>query len=278
MASRESLPEVPRPEIRREAAVDSKNARADRSPQQPEPLPAPPLRNLLLEARWMAEWFSGVLAGNLVDLPEGDGHGVLLLPGFLAGDGSLAPMSRLLRRLGYRTYRSGIPINTGPTPATVERLRRRVPEVIHRSRGPISIIGQSLGGIYAREIARRTSGEVRMVITLGSPFRDSENTRAAGLANRFSGRWEKSEARLRGRLYQPLAIPTTSVYSRTDGIVHWRACLDEPGPRRENIEVRTSHIGMSVHASVFRIVADRLAQPPGQWRPWQPERGRNGNA
>ena len=247
-------------------------------PQTPEPLPAPPLRNLLLEGRWVAEWLSGILGGNPVDLPVGDGHGVLLLPGFLAGDGSLAPMARLLRRLGYRVYRSGIPINTGPTPATVERLRRRVPEVIHRSGGPISIIGQSLGGIYAREIARRTHGEVRMVITLGSPFRDSENTRAAGLANRLSGRWEKSEARLRGRLYQPLSVPTTSVYSLTDGIVHWRACLEEPGPRRENIEVRTSHIGMSMHASVLRIVADRLAQPPGAWRPWRREGGRIGNA
>jgi hypothetical protein len=246
--------------------------------QQGRPLPPPPLRNLFLEARWVGEWLAGVVSGNTGDLPEGDGHGVLLLPGLLAGDGSLTPLARVLRRLGYRTYRSGIAINRGPTPATVEWLRRRVPDVIHRSGGPISIIGQSLGGIYAREIARRTHGEVRMVITLGSPFRDSENTRATGLANRLSKRWERGEARLQGNLYQPLSVPTTCVYSRTDGIVHWRACMEEPGPRRENVEVRTSHIGMSVHPSVFRIVADRLAQPPGAWRPWRPEGCRSGNA
>jgi len=243
-----------------------------------DPLPAPPLWNLLLEARWMKEWVTGVIAGGPRDLPEGDGHGVLLLPGFLAGDRSLAPLARVLRRLGYRTYRSGLPINPGPTPATLERLRRRVPEVIHRSGGSISIVGQSLGGIYAREIARRTVGEVRMVITLGSPFRDGADTRATPLANRLARRWDREEAHPRGVPYRPLPVPTTCVYSRTDGIVPWRACVEEPGPRRENIEVRTSHIGMSVHPSVFRIVADRLAQPPGKWRPYRPERRRGGNA
>ncbi|OGP87070.1 MAG: hypothetical protein A2Y95_00055 [Deltaproteobacteria bacterium RBG_13_65_10] len=227
----------------------------------------PPLWNLLREARWFTEWMAGTFIRNLDGLPEGDGHGVLLVPGLLAYDQSMAPLARVLRRLGYRTYRSGLNPNTGPTKATVAWLKERVPDVIKRSGGPISIVGQSLGGIYAREIARRTYGEVRMVITLGSPFRDPNNTRAAALASRLRAWWHPDEADHGAHtLGRPLGVPTTSIYSRSDGIVSWQACLEAPGPRRENIEVRTSHIGMSVHPSVIRIVADRLSLLPGRWR------------
>jgi pimeloyl-ACP methyl ester carboxylesterase len=239
----------------------------------------PPLRNLFREARSFTEWMGSALWMNIEGLPEGDGHGVLLLPGFLASDRSLAPLARVLRRLNYRTYRSGLNINPGPTKATVEWLQRRVPEVLKRSGGPISIVGQSLGGIYAREIARRAHGEVRMVITMGSPFRDPDSTRATVLASRLRGWWHPEEAHHGPHtLGRPLAVPTTSIYSRTDGIVPWRACLEEDGPRRENIEVNTSHIGMSAHPAVIRIVADRLAQRPACWRPYRPDGSTGGSA
>jgi pimeloyl-ACP methyl ester carboxylesterase len=238
------------------------------------PLPGapPPIANLLRETRWIAEWTASTVGKDLNDLPAGDGHGVLLLPGFLAPDRALEPLARVLRRLGYRTYRSGLNPNPGPTPATVRLLRRRVPEVLAQTRGAITLIGQSLGGIYAREIARWYPSQVRMVITLASPFRDPDHTRVRRMAGALRRWWGPEGRRSAGSLCRPLPVPTTSIYSRTDGIVPWQACLERWGPRRENIEVDTSHYGMALHPSVIRIVADRLAIPRGQWYPYRRRR------
>jgi len=238
----------------------------------------PSLWNLVGEVRWVGEWIAGALWNGHDALPEGDGHGVLLLPGFLASDRSLAPLARVLRRLGYRTYRSGLNPNTGPTQATVEWLRARVVDVMERVDGPISIVGQSLGGIYAREIARAYPDGMRAVITLGSPFRAPDDTHASKVAAAMSSWWDEEERERRRGLHKPLRVPTTSIFSKSDGIVPWKACLELPGPRRENIEVATSHIGMSVHPEVIGIVADRLALSPGSWRPYRAARGRAGNA
>lgn len=237
-------------------------------------VPRPSVWRLLGETRWVGEWIAGALWNGQDGLPGGDGHGVLLLPGFLASDRSLAPLARVLRRLDYRTYRSGLRPNPGPTTAAVDWLRARVVQVMERAEGPISIVGQSLGGIYAREIARRYPAGIRAVITLGSPFRAPDDTHASRIAGALGGWWHQDERARKSGLARPLRVPSTSIYSKSDGIVPWRACLESPGPRRESIEVRTSHIGMSVHPEVIRIVADRLALPPGRWRPY----GRAGNA
>jgi pimeloyl-ACP methyl ester carboxylesterase len=235
----------------------------------PLPHAPPPIANLLRETRWIAEWTASAIGKDLKDLPAGDGHGVLLLPGFLATDRSLEPLARVLRRLGYRTYRSGLNPNPGPTSATVSWLRERVPDVLARAKGPITLLGQSLGGIYAREIARWYPSRVRMVITLGSPFRDPDHTRASRVTAALHRWWGPEGRRSRRSIARPLPVPTTSIYSKTDGIVPWQACLEIRGPRRENIEVDTSHIGMSLHPSVMRIVADRLAIPRRRWYPYR---------
>jgi pimeloyl-ACP methyl ester carboxylesterase len=129
----------------------------------------------------------------------------------------------------------------------------------------ISVLGWSLGGIYARELARRFPADVRQVITLASPFRDPE----ASNVPRFFRRPPADDGHeVRGRLRAPLPVPSSSIYSRSDGIVAWRSCLQDDGPLSENIEVLSSHCGMGHHPRVLLVIADRLAQPEDAWRPY----------
>jgi hypothetical protein len=126
-----------------------------------------------------------------------------------------------------------------------------------------------MGGLYARELARRFPSDVRQVITLGSPFRNLSATNVSFLVQWFlSRRSPDSAAEIRDWLRTPLPVPTTSIYSRSDGVVAWRSCLEEEGPLRENIEVPSSHIGMGYNPAVLLVIADRLAQPEGTWRPY----------
>ena len=141
----------------------------------------------------------------------------------------------------------------------------------------MSLIGWSLGGVYARELARRFPSDVRQVITLASPFRDLEahNVPAFLLARR---RPHPDESAFREQLRAPLPVPTTAIVSRTDGITPWQSCVAEPGPCSESLEVESSHVGMTHHPVVLLTIADRLAQPKGAWRPFRPPGGRAGRS
>jgi hypothetical protein len=172
---------------------------------------------------------------------------VVVLPGFGASDSSTVPLRRFLRGLGYHVHGWRLGRNQGPTQRIVSGLETRFTGLSELHGAPISIVGWSMGGIYAREIARRDPTAVRQVITLGSPFH-------------LAGR--------RGSI----DVPVTNVYSRTDGIVSWRDCLDDPGPQCENIEVRGSHCGLGHNAAALLVIADRLAQPVGTWTPFVPKR------
>ncbi len=131
-------------------------------------------------------------------------------------------------------------------------------------------MGWSLGGIYARELARVHPDRVRLVITLATPFRDISATHAARLIPIRPGGKPLSEAHeLREALRRPLPVPSTSIYSKTDGIVAWQSCLEEKGPRRESVEVACSHTGMGFHPDALAVIADRLAQGENQWRPFR---------
>jgi pimeloyl-ACP methyl ester carboxylesterase len=184
--------------------------------------------------------------------PKGDGHPVLVLPGFLAGDLSTVPLRQLLGRLGHRTHGWGLGRNVGPTKAVVEGLTRAVDELGGADHRSLSIVGWSLGGVFGRELARRFPGRIRQVISLGSPF----NTADLGFGGPGTA--------------DPLPVPSTAIYTRTDGIVDWRTTVQRTDARSENIEVRGSHCGLGVNPAAVLAVADRLAQPEGAWAPFRP--------
>jgi pimeloyl-ACP methyl ester carboxylesterase len=135
----------------------------------------------------------------------------------------------------------------------------------------VTLIGWSLGGIFARDLARRTPDSVRQVITLGSPFRLARNSqsRATKVFERFSHLHVEQRTLPLESENTPLTVPATSIYSHFDGIVHWQTCLDTPGERCENIAVMASHLGLGHHPAAIWAIADRLAQPQGTWKPFK---------
>jgi pimeloyl-ACP methyl ester carboxylesterase len=178
--------------------------------------------------------------------PRGDGHSVIVLPGLGAGDLSTRPLRWFLDRLGYRTYGWGLGTNRGMGRAVSDGLDDLLRRVRADGDRPVSLVGWSLGGVHAAQLARRHPGAVRYLVTLGSPL----------------GHWAQP----------PADVPSTSVYSRTDSIVPWRISLLPQRGHHESVEVRGSHLGLGHNPAVLVVVADRLAQPPGSWRPFTPPR------
>lgn len=210
----------------------------------------------------------------LASLPKGDGHTVLTLPGFLATNNSTVPMRGLLRSLGYDAHGWDSGRNLRIDSGLLQRLESQIAGLNDASGGKISLVGWSLGGTIARELAKLFPDRVRLVISLGSPISDNrDHTNASRLFEYFNR--DVPEAQHGGRfndLGKAPPVPTTSILTRTDGIVHWRGSLQRPGSTpSENIEVRASHCGLGVNPSVMIAIADRLAQPEGQWTPFQPQ-------
>ena len=211
----------------------------------------------------------------LRNAPHADGRPVLVLPGLLAGDLSTRPLRHLLRRTGSFVHRWHLGRNLGPTPAVEQGLRDLVDRLTQQHGTPLALLGWSLGGIYARSVAAERPDLVSQVITLGTPFamHDPRQTRAQRSYDRYAhlhvpGRGLPIPDDVRG----PLPVPATSIWSRQDGIVSWRASVETPSPTAENIAVRASHLGLGHSPAVLWAVADRLAQPPGTWRPFVPPR------
>ena len=232
----------------------------------------PPLSLFLVEGQRaflesLTLWPSGVL---LRRAPRGDGHPVLVLPGFAAGDDSTRVLRRYLKQLGYRAHPWLQGRNLGPRDSLPERLRERVDELRRRYDREVSLVGWSLGGIYAREIAKRMPGHVRQVVTLGSPFADAGRaTNVSRLFGWFSRTPIRDQSALAERLRVPPDVPSTAIFSKTDGIAHWSACLEPETDHTENIEVPGSHCGLGFNPLVLFAIADRLAQPQGQWKPFE---------
>lgn len=225
---------------------------------------------LLLEGRALAElgWTKAVMPW-LRQAPPGDGHPVKVFPGFIASDYSTRPLRRFLGDLGYRARPWGFGRNLGPRGDLETRMVDRV-RYLHRVYGrKVSLVGWSLGGIFAREVARQAPEAVRQVISLGSPFGHPKANHSWRLFERLSGMRidELDEERLR-TLRETPPVPTTAIYSRTDGIAHWRSCVERKGPNSESIEVLGSHCGLGCNPSVLYAIADRLALPEDGWRPF----------
>lgn len=238
-----------------------------------EPAPRPPSKFLMLaEApRAIGELAAFYALRPLMNhLPRGDGHGVLVLPGFMASDSSTAPMRSLLTDLGYEVAGWDLGRNVRITNARVAAMSDCLVRLYKRSGGKVSIVGWSLGGLLAREIAKQHPDMVRQVISLGSPIKtDRRHTSVARLFEALNGK--VTEPQMAGRFNDidtPPPVPSTSVYTRTDGVVGWRGSLQPTGAERENVEVIASHCGLGVNPLVMLVVADRLAQRPGEWKPF----------
>ena len=206
--------------------------------------------------------------------PKGDGHAVLVIPGFLASDVATAPLRSVLSSLGYEVYGWGQGTNHGPSPEVVKKLEAQL-KALHAAHGKVSLIGWSLGGVFARELGRRFPELVRQIITLGSPFnatRDRLDPDVVSLIEKTNGRTlEEMQAQFTTGGNKPPKVPCTAVYSKTDGIAPWRVCHElTPDATHQNVEVLGSHMGLVVSCSVTLLIADRLAQPEGQWRKFAP--------
>jgi len=234
-----------------------------------EPI-APPSRLLLLaEGRALWEAGASVALWPLLQLaPRGDGHPVLVLPGLIASDLSTRLLRRYLKSRGHDAHGWGLGRNLGPREGIEEGMMRKLESLSETSGSKVSLVGWSLGGVYARLLASHRPDLVRCVVTMGSPFTGTARaTNAWRVYEGLSG--QSSEDPRRMEHVQPTpSVPTTSIFSRTDGVVAWRCSIEAPGPQSENIEVIGSHLGLGAHPAVLYALADRLAQPEGQWKPF----------
>lgn len=239
----------------------------------PRRVRAPSRLMLLAETRALAELAAFYATFPLLaGLPRGDGHPVLVLPGFLASDNSTKPLRRLLARLGYDVHGWDLGRNVHVDSARVRQMTDRLLELHRQSGRKVSIVGWSLGGVFARELAKMHPEAVRQVITLGSPISDNrDHSNAKRLFEYLNGQEPEPlrEGKFR-RLHEAPPVPTSSILTRSDGIVHWRGSVQQPGGQTENIEVRASHIGLGVNPSVMIAIADRLRQAEGEWAPFAP--------
>jgi hypothetical protein len=232
----------------------------------------PPSKTLMfLEGRAISELGAFLGALPLLSLaPRGDGHPVLVLPGLVASDASTRPLRSFLKNRGYAAsgWRQGR--NLGLRPGVQHAMIDLVKELSDTHGRKVSLVGWSLGGLYARQLAKMMPERVRQVITLGSPFAAGPKaTNAWRVYEMASGRRaDQGDARFGGSLSGTPPVPTTAIFSRTDGICAWQGCKEKTSSTSESIEVESSHCGMGHHPAVVYAVADRLAQPEGQWKPF----------
>ena len=232
----------------------------------------PPSRTLmLLEGRAIHELGAFLGALPLLSLaPRGDGHPVLVLPGLVASDTSTRPLRSFLKSRGYAAsgWRQGR--NLGPRQGVQHAMVDLVHELTDAHGRKISLIGWSLGGVYARQLAKMMPDRVRSVITLGSPFAaHPKATNAWRVYEMASGRRaDEQDLRFGGSISATPPVPTTAIFSRTDGICAWQGCVEKTSAKSESIEVESSHCGMGHHPAAVFAVADRLAQTEGKWKPF----------
>ncbi|MDB5778440.1 MAG: hypothetical protein JWP93_805 [Polaromonas sp.] len=207
-------------------------------------------------------------------VPAGDGHPVIIFPGLATDSSAIAPLRDYCESLGYTMLDWGRGFNTGPKgdlDRWLEDLATHTAELLAEHQDKATLIGWSLGGLYAREIGKLLAPQVRQVITIGTPFNaEADHTNVGWLFRLLSGTPAAIDPALSKRLRTPPPLPTTSIYSRSDGVVAWETCRhDKPARQVQDIEINGSHIGMGWNPAVLQIVGDRLGQQPSNWQPYR---------
>ncbi|MEQ1517954.1 MAG: alpha/beta hydrolase [Usitatibacteraceae bacterium] len=202
----------------------------------------------------------------LKSAPMGDGHPVIVFPGLGAGDLTTVPLRNFLTAQGYETYGWDLGLNLGPREGVLQKSIDRIHDIEQDSGRKVSLIGWSLGGIYAREFAKAIPDQVRSVITLGTPFSGDPKATNAWRFYEFASGHKIDDAEMVAHLKTPPPVPTTSIFSRTDGVVAWPLSLQKESRHTENIEVTASHVGLGFNPLALYAVADRLSQEDGKWQ------------
>lgn len=241
------------------------------------------------EPRAVFEWQSFyVLKPLLKRLSKGDGHPVIVYPGFGSSDRATKPLRNLLSDLGYEVHGWGLGSNVLFDHHIEDEMIAQVRDLAEKSKCKVSLIGWSLGGLFAREVAKACSDQVRCVISMGTPISsNTKHSNASSLFQALNGAPTGIDRARQMSLSKPPPVPTTSIYSKTDGIVAWEGSVQKDAegsvqknaegsvqkclPLTENIEVPASHLGIGVNPLVMVVLADRLVQPEGQWRPFKPK-------
>lgn len=202
----------------------------------------------------------------------GQGQPVIVFPVLGGGPDSTAPLRRTLDEAGFASYDWGMGVDTGPRDGNLNRwlreLEEKVIDVAEAEGSSVTLLGWSLSGIYARELAKRANPLVRQVITLGTPFNTAADARRRCPLIRVLERGHGSLAvNLRHRLSQSPPVPSTSIYSKSDGLVPWELCVEKETVQSENIEVDgATHRGLPAHPRVLEAITHRLAQSESEWR------------
>jgi hypothetical protein len=189
------------------------------------------------------------------ELPAGDGHVVLVMPAFLTTDFLMRPLRRFLSACGYRAVPWGLGVNWGPTDRIAAGLRTRL-DALYALNGPVSIVGISLGGVMARDLAYDRPHQIRQVITLASPFHLPTASTIEPLL-RFCS-FFYSEQIDPERLKQPLPVPSTAIYTKDDGVVAWQSCFSCDGDCFV-AQVEGQHMSIGQNPAALQVLATRLA-------------------
>lgn len=246
--------------------------------------PKPPFAFLMLEALSPLSYVRCAFARPWLDsLPGGDGHAVIVVPGMMADDRLTAPLRHFLARKGYAVQGWHQGVNRGARPGVIEALVEQVRQA-YRQGGDrkISLVGWSLGGLLVRAVANRFPEMIRIVVTLGAPFTGNPHaTHLTWLYEAVTGSSVDIDDDFHHGYRPTPAVPYTSVFSRFDGVIPWPCSIELETDQVENVQVFCSHGSMVSDPTALAVVADRLAQPQGQWRKFELVNGRRflyGNA
>jgi pimeloyl-ACP methyl ester carboxylesterase len=238
-------------------------------------IPPPPIGLALTEAtRAMAEITAlGLSRRALKSMPAGDGHGVMVIPGFLGDDGYNGRLRNYLNGLDYHCIGWEQGRNLGPRDDLLERLVEHIVNLAEFTGGKVTLIGHSLGGIYARELAKEIPQQVRQVITLGSPFGEGRHT-GSYPSRLFNLMNPSDEIPIDQELLsEPPPMPTTAVFSKADGVCNWLSCYQRGRhPHVQSVQVWGSHCGLTLNPMVWLLLADRLLQAEDDWKPFRSAR------